>query len=111
MDKEGHVDRALLEALHRIGEAEYPVRADRFRTQPFKIPWRLEEFERLMTEPPHPFGMVRFSRVAFNADRSQALFAVSDVCGGLCGRGGALVATRRNGRWDFNPIVGCSWIS
>ena len=46
--------------------------------------------------------------MAFNATHTQALFAVSNSCGGLCGGGGAVLRRRENGAWVFKP-AGCIW--
>jgi hypothetical protein len=110
LESQGHIDRSLLQAFHDLGEAEYPVHTDKFKIQPFKIPWQFEESEGLIANPPYPFRLIAFSRVAFNSDRSQALFAVSNSCGGLCGGGGALLATQKNGAWIFNKNLGCMWV-
>lgn len=106
----GRGDDALLRALHELGEAQYPVDAYKFRNQPFRIPWKFEVSDRLSGDPAPPFRLIAFSRVAFNRDGTRALFAVSNSCGGLCGGGGPLLATRQNGVWVFNANLGCEWI-
>jgi hypothetical protein len=105
-----HISISLLRALHDLGEAEYLVRTGKFQLPAFQIPWKYEESEGLPANPPGPFRLIGFSRVAFSQNRSEALFAVSDACGGLCGGGGALVATRKQGEWVFPSHLGCVWV-
>ena len=107
---QAHVSSRLVRALHDLGEAEYPVRTDKFRLPPYRIPWTYEEWDRLPPYPPDRFRLIRFSRVAFNGDRSQGLLAVSDSCGRLCSGGGALIAMREQGEWGFRSVLGCVWV-
>lgn len=107
---QAHVGSRLVRALHDLGEAEYPVQTDKFRLPPYRIPWKYEAWDRLSTYPTDGFRLIRFSRVAFNHDRSQGLLAVSDSCGGLCGGGGALIAMREQGEWVFRSDLGCVWV-
>jgi hypothetical protein len=109
LEAQGHVSPSLLRALHDLGEAEYPVDTRKFELPAFRIPWKYEESEGLYTNPSPPFRLIAFSRVAFNRDRSEAFFAVSNSCGGLCG-GGALLAIRRQGEWVFRSDLGCVWL-
>ena len=109
-DGQARTSTSLLRALHNLGEAVYPVRTDKFKRLPFKIPWDYEESERLPEHPSQPFRLIAFSRVAFSQRRSEAFFAVSDSCGGLCGGGGALLAIREQGEWTFKPDPICMWI-
>ena len=104
------VSTALRAALHDLGQAEFPVDTDKFRYLPFKIPWTYETSLRWPPDESRPYRLVSFSRVAFNRKKTEGLFAVNDACGGLCGGGGALIATLRNGEWQFKP-AGCFWIS
>ena len=100
----------LFRALHDLGQAQYPVRTGKFSQAGFKIPWKYGESGGLSANHSPPFLLISFSRVAFNRDRSEALLAVDEVCGGLCGQGGALFAVRRQGKWVFRP-AGCAWVS
>ena len=110
LQTKGHISFSLLQRLHDLGEAEFPVHTGKFELPQFKLPWKYEESEGLFTNPPHPFRLIAFSRVAFNQDRTEAFFAVSNSCGGLCGGGGALLATRKNGQWVFRSDLGCLWL-
>lgn len=44
-------------------------------------------------------GIMTFSRVGFSEDGTQALFYLSNHCGGLCGTGMYVVMEKRNGSW------------
>ncbi len=55
-------------------------------------------------------GIVRFSRVGFGADGTQALFYLSHTCGGLCGGGEYVVMERRDGRWVIEKEIE-TWMS
>ena len=109
---DGHapISTSLPRALHNLGEAEYPVRTGKFKLLPFKIPWTYEELERLPAYPYPPFRLIAFSRVALSRRQSEAYFAVSDSCGGLCGDGGAWLAIREQGAWKFKPDRRCGWV-
>lgn len=49
---------------------------------------------------PHARGIMTFSRVGFNAARTQAVVNVSYSCGGLCGKGTIVLLYRdATGRW------------
>jgi hypothetical protein len=102
---QAHVSSRLVRALHDLGEAEYPVQTGKFRLPPYRIPWKYAELDRWSRYPSGGFRLIQFSRVAFNHDISQGLFAVSDSCGGLCGGGSALIAIREKGRVGF-PVCG-----
>jgi hypothetical protein len=107
LEARAHVSSSLVRALHDLGEAEYTVHTGKFKLPAFRIPWKYEESERLPMNPSPPFRLIAFSRVAFNRDRSEALFAVSNSCGGLCGGGGPLLAIREKGEWLFRSDLGC----
>ena len=107
---QGHVNPSFLRALHDLGEAQYPLNTGKFELPAFRIPWKYEESEGLYTNPSPPFRLIAFSRAAFNRDRSEAFFAVSNSCGGSCGGGGALLAIRRQGEWLFKSDLGCVWL-
>ncbi len=110
LQSQGHVSISLLESLHNLGEAEFPVMTSKFQSAKFKISWNYEESEGLAAAPARPFSRISFSRIAFNRDKTEGLFAVSNSCGGLCGGGGALLATRKNGQWTFKGELGCYWV-
>lgn len=60
---------------------------------------------------PKAVGITTFSRVGFNADRTQALVYRGYQCGGLCGGGDYYLLSRKNGAWAIDGHVGPSWIS
>jgi hypothetical protein len=109
LESRGHVSSSLLRALHDLGEAEYPVDTRKFKLPAFRIPWKYDELGPYTTPSP-PFRLIEFSRVAFNRDRSEAFFAVSNSCGGLCGGGGAVLGIHKQGEWVFRSDLGCSWL-
>ena len=100
----------LLQRLHDLGEAEFPVLTGKFQLPQFKIPWKYEESD-LLPNPSAPYRLISFSRVVFDQSRTEGFFAVSDSCGGLCGGGGPLIATRKDGQWVFRSDLGCHWVS
>lgn len=55
-------------------------------------------------------GITTFSRVGFSEDGTQALFYVSNVCGGLCGTGMYVVMEKRNGIWTIEKEIEM-WVS
>lgn len=105
MKKEG-VDTGLVAQLAALGDAEYPLD---LRVPTMKIPWPYKEAEGYPADPSGTYRLVAFSRAAFNRRNTQALFAVSDSCGGLCGGGGVVIAWRDNGAWQFKPSS-CLWM-
>ena len=109
LESRGHASSSLLRALHDLGEAEYLVDTRKFKLPAFRIPWKYEDSDRLYTNPSPGYSLIEFSRVAFNPDRSEAFFAVSNSCGGLCGDGGAVLAIHKQGEWVFRSDLGCIW--
>lgn len=55
-------------------------------------------------------GIMTFSRVGFSEDGTQALFYLSNHCGGLCGTGMYVVMEKRNGKWAIEKEIEM-WIS
>jgi hypothetical protein len=98
---------SLIKQLHALGQAEYPL--DFYNGNNLQIPWASKEVDGFPPDSPGTYRFVGFSRVAFNRDHTEALFAISDSCGGECGSGGALRAHRENGKWSFRPLD-CSWV-
>jgi hypothetical protein len=107
-----HADNAvawsLIKQLHALGEAEYPL--DFYQPgRNLHISWPYKEVDGLPAEEPGTYRLIGFSRVAFNRDHTEALFAISDSCGGECGSGGARTARRENGKWIFRNTT-CYWV-
>ena len=104
------VDDSLARRLRELGEAEYPLN---LYSRTMKIPWDFKEAsgfpDRFSEDQPGTFRIVAFSRVAFNTRRTRALFAVSNICGGLCGGGGVLSGVRKDSAWTFQQ-TGCMWV-
>ena len=67
-----------------------------------------EEFYRRY---PESRGFATFSRVGFNADKTQALVYQAHSCGGLCGGGGYVLLVKVNGVWTNKGTVGPVWVS
>ena len=59
---------------------------------------------------PNSQGILTFSRVSFSADGTQALFYLSNRCGGLCGCGRYVVMEKRNGHWMIGKEIEM-WVS
>ena len=100
---------SLIKQLHALGEAEYPLDVDSPNSQ-LRIAWKYEASDhwQLLSEENLPFQFVGFSRVAFNRAHTEALFAVTDICGGVCGWGDAVHARKESGTWVFEN-GGCDW--
>ena len=62
---------------------------------------------------PDSHGLVEFSAVGFNSQKTKALIYVVRQCGGLCGTGGYEFLVKRNGEWVKADIRAhnCGWIS
>lgn len=54
---------------------------------------------------PGAAGIMAFSRVGFSEDGTQALFYISDTCGGLCGTGMYVVMEKHNDRWVIEKEI------
>ncbi len=59
---------------------------------------------------PKARGIVTFSRVGFNQERTQALVSVSYSCGGLCGQGNFIFLQMKEGKWAVERSV-MLWVS
>ncbi len=55
-------------------------------------------------------GIISFSRVGFNQERTQALVSVSIGCGSLCGEGNLIFLEKENGKWNVERKIGL-WVS
>lgn len=103
------IPTGMLESLHDPGQAGFPVATDKFQQPLFRIMWRYEESDPIVADSETQYQLVSFSRVSFNGAGDKALFAVGKSCGGLCGGGGALIATRVGDDWRFSS-TGCVWV-
>jgi hypothetical protein len=100
----------LVTRLRQLGDARYPL--DLATKGNINVPFDFEQVHLhafMPQTPKEPYWLVEFSRVSFNRSHSEALFAVSNSCGGLCGGGDVLHASKRNGQWMFES-TGCSWV-
>jgi hypothetical protein len=100
------VSWSLIKPFHALGQAQYPL--DFYDGSNLRIPWPSKEVDGFPPDAPGTYRFIGFSRVAFNRDHSEALFAISDSCGGDCGSGGARRARRENGKWTFQTLD-CVW--
>ena len=108
--RQAGVSGRLIAQLHALGDAEFLMRVYPTLDKNLHIPWPYEEIDTLPWPEPGPYRAISFSRVAFNRQHNEALLSVSDLCGGLCGHGGALIAHKEHGQWNFRSI-GCVWVS
>ena len=107
--KEAGADNRLVEQLAGLGKRSFRSTCMLRRCRFHGHSRRLNSFpDGYPTDEPGTYRLIVFSRVAFNATHTQALFAVSNSCGGLCGGGGAVLRRRENGAWVFKP-AGCIW--
>jgi hypothetical protein len=60
---------------------------------------------------PKARGIMTFSRVGFNSNKTQALVYRANHCGGLCGGGNYYLLRKKNGVWVIEGVVGPSWVS
>ena len=100
----------MIRRLHDLGTAEYLLDFD-FNQPNFRIAWDHRVVDSPPSDPEFGYDALSFSRVAFNRAGDKALFAVSDQCGaGLCGKGGAVLASKLSSVWHFQNtgVVGCS---
>jgi hypothetical protein len=109
LHKDG-VPWSLLKEIHTLGEAAYPLDVNSPTTK-LRIPWKYGVVDDWPGASPKPGGydMIAFSRVAFNRGHTEALFAIDDVCGGLCGHGGYIRAHKESNTWVFRPGE-CAWV-
>jgi len=107
LHKDQGVSSSLCKRLHELGNAEYGLE---FSSGSFNLPWPYQVLNprRMPVGTPTTLHIIGFSRIAFNRGHSEALFAISDSCGGECGGGGPVHARKVDGAWKFTYIAG--WI-
>lgn len=100
------ISSSLAKQLHALGNAEYSVEV---ASVGLNLPWPYKVLNpRQLPTPATGLHIISFSRVAFNRGRTEALFAISDSCGGDCGHGGPVHAVKQNGTWQFTELRG--WV-
>ena len=67
-------------------------------------------WEEFRARYPDSGGFIGFSRIGFNAERSQALVYFEHWCGNLCGSGLYILLTKDNDEWKVRHIHR-AWIS
>jgi len=103
------VSKTMVKQLHALGNADYPLDVE---SNNLRLPWpyRVLDPRRLPARAPGKVHIVSFSRIAFSRDHTQALFAVGDSCGGECGGGGPVLASKPGNIWQFRRLESCTWI-
>ena len=66
-----------------------------------------EEFHK---EYPDAGGIISFTRIGFNSEKTQALFEISDQYGSLGGEGHIIYLAKENGKWVIKDTI-FTWIS
>lgn len=61
----------------------------------------LDGWNKFYKKYPEANGIITFSRVGFNKERTQALVYVGIGCGGLCGDGSFMFLEKINGKWSI----------
>lgn len=106
LPKGSGVSSSLAKELHALGNAEYPLEV---ASVGMNLPWPYKVLNpRALPTPATGLHIIGFSRVAFNRGHTEALFAISDSCGGDCGHGGPVHAVKQNGSWQFTELRG--WV-
>lgn len=108
LERDG-ASKSLMTQLHALGDAEYLL--DFYSSGNLQIPWSYKEVDVAPDLPHQAFHLITFSRVAFNSDHTEALFAVFDGCGSQCGHGGFVHGKLQGGKWTLRPVVGCILVS
>ena len=103
-----HVPASLTTQFAALGDAEYFLSG--YPPTSLRLPWKYTVVDASPDLQPGAFHLMAFSRVAFNWNQTEALFAVSDACAaGDCGRGGVVYARKEQGSWTFQP-TDCLWV-
>ena len=102
------VSWSLMKPLSELGDAEFVLNL--YSPDNLQIRQNYEAVESAPDLMPGTFHLLSFSRIAFNREHSQALFAISDACAaGDCGKGGAVVAQKKGNSWTFQRTA-CVWL-
>jgi len=76
LPKDAGITSYLPKELHALGKAEYPLEA-----QELSLPWPYKVLNpRQFPNASPSLHVIGFSRVAFNKEHTEALFAISDSC-------------------------------
>jgi hypothetical protein len=102
------VSWSLMKPLSELGDAEFVLNL--YSPDNLQIRQNYKAVESAPDLMPGTFHLLSFSRIAFNREHSQALFAISDACaGGDCGKGGAVLAQKKGNSWTFQGTA-CVWL-
>jgi hypothetical protein len=109
LHKENDVSRSLMKALHALQNVDYEIDLS---PNVWRLPWDYRALDpRHFPKAVPGLHVIAFSRVAFNDSGTQALFSFRDACAfGECGNGGAVVAHKESGKWEFTAAKGCAWM-
>jgi len=72
--------------------------------------YRKDRWNKFYKRHPKAHGIITFSGVGINRERTQALVNVSKNCGFLCGQGEFIFLQKKNGKWAIEQIAKL-WIS
>ena len=70
----------------------------------------LKKYPEAVTEFPPSLGIITFSKIGFNGDRTQALVSVNDSCPALCGSGQFYFLRKQDGNWSIEGVKEL-WVS
>jgi len=102
------VSWSLMKPLSELGDAEFAL--DLYSQDNLQIRQNYKVAESAPDLMPGTFHLLSFSRIAFNREHSQALFAISNACAyGDCGEGGAVLAQKKDNSWTFQRTA-CVWL-
>lgn len=104
LPKDAGISSSLANQLHTLGNAEYPLEV---ASVGLNLPWAYKTLNpRQLPARVDGLHIIGFSRIAFDRNHTEALFAISDSCGGECGHGGPVHARKENGAWKFTDMAG-----
>ncbi len=107
LHKTDDVPNTLMRELHNLGSVDYALDIS---PKSFQLPWPHQVLDvRKFPSAAEGLHVISFSRIAFDQNGTQALFAVNDLCGPQCGSGRAVSAKKENGAWKFKDSATCTW--
>ncbi len=103
------VEESMIQRLTELGEAQFPFDLEGSRMKS-KVDFEVvpEYSKELANAARLSYELISFSRVAFDASHTKALFGVHRSCGGLCGGGVMVLGRREKQGWVFKD-AGCAY--